>query len=159
MQMLPSNDYGSFLEIRLNYPGLIRAVMRDKRVTKTQLKDAKIIRKCTWRCFDDRLDRGDISAAEMERILRYLDINLVQASLALVCLGNADEYFEPTCETAALLAQALIVSLTQQVTLLDGNFNPLKQALCASIGERHASNLIEHQRRLSELQARDLSLD
>lgn len=159
MQMLPSVDYKALSEVRLNYPGLIRAVMRDKRITKTQLRDAKIIRKCTWRCFDDRLDNGEISTAEMERVLRYLEINFVQASLALVCLGSADEYFEPTCETAALLAQALIVSLTQQASLLDGNFNPLKQALCASIGERHASNLIEHQRRLSELQARDLSLD
>lgn len=159
MQMLPSNDFVPSLQARLDFPGLVRAMMRDKRVTKTQLRNARIIRKCTWRCFDARLDSGEITVAEMERILGYLGVNLVQATLALVCLKSVEEYFEPTCETAAMLAQALVVSLTQQMTMLEGSFEPLKNALCASIAERQVLRLIEHQRRLRELQTRDLSLD
>jgi hypothetical protein len=157
--MLLSDDFQYGREMRLDYPGLIRAVMREKRVTKTQLWDAKIIRKCTWRCFDTRLDTGEITTVEMERILEYLGINLVQASLALVCLRDVEEYFEPTCETAAMLAQALVISLTRHMSMLGGNFETLKTALCTAIAERQVLDLIEHQRRLRELQMRGCSAE
>lgn len=159
MRMQASSSYDPVSEIRLDFPELIRAVMRERRITKTQLRDAGIIRKCTWRCFDDRLDSGEISTREMSALLQYLNIDLVQAVLALVVLKDADEYFEPTCETAAMLAQGLVVSLTQQMMTLEGRFNPLKRGLCVSIAERHATSLIEHQRRWQELEGRDLSLD
>lgn len=140
--------------MRLDYAGLVRAIMREKRVTKTQLRAAQVIRKCTWRCFDARLDSGEISAAELERILEYLGVNLVQATLALVCLKSVEEYFEPTCETAAMLAQALVISLTQQMSSLEGNFETLKVALCTSIAERQVVDLIDHQRRIRDVKLR-----
>lgn len=159
MQMQLPDRFDACAEFRLDYAGLVRAAMRRKQITKTRLRDAGIIRKCTWRCFDQRLDSGEISSGEMERILRFLDIDFVGASLVLVCLENVDEYFEPTCEAAALLARGLITSLTKQASLLDGNFSPLKAGLYASIAERHAQVLIEHQLKMIDLQTRDFGLE
>ena len=81
---------------QLDYAALIRAVMRERRISANRLLKDNVIRKCSSRGFDQRLSRGQITAAELDALFAYLDIDPVRATLALFCLRDPDAYFEPS---------------------------------------------------------------
>ena len=138
-------------EPQFDYAALIRAVMKERRIPAKKLFQDNIIRKCTWREFDKRLSTGQITTAELNALVAYLDIDPVRATLALFCLHNAEAYFEATCETASHLASETVIVLSEQIAACDGDFEPIKQTLCRSLAQRTSGMIVEHHKRVEEV--------
>lgn len=139
-----------------SYPALIRLAMRQKRVNKTAMLKAGVIKRSTWKNFDAKIDEGTISVFEFNKVLVFLDIEPVQAALTLTCLKNVDEYFEPTCEAASLLAKETVISLTEKMAAVEGNFNPMKRTIFKTLADRQVTGLIERNRAINELRNNDV---
>lgn len=143
----------------VNYPALIRLAMRMKGVHKTAMLDAGVIKRSTWRNFDAKLDDGTISVSEFTKILRFLEIEPVGAVLTLECLPNVEDYFEPTCITAAHWAREFVISLTQAVAVVNGDFDPMKQTVCKTMAERQVAGLIQRNEAINEMRNRAFKIE
>lgn len=136
-----------------HYATLIRLAMAKGNVTVDRLLKEGIIRRSTSRDFDYRVQRGILQAAEFSRLLDYLGIDPLRAHLALACLNKPDAYFDPTCETASLVASAMFVSLHEQISACEGNFEPIRESLCRSLAEQTSEKIVNHHKRVEERRA------
>jgi len=159
MELQSSRECADVTPTVSNYPALIRLAMRQKRVNKTTMLKAGVIKRSTWRSFDTKIDEGTISVFEFNKVLMFLDIEPVQAALTLTCLKSVDEYFESTCEAASLLAKETVISLTEKMAAVEGNFYPMKQTVCRTLAERQVTGMIERNRAINELRNRDFQPD
>lgn len=136
---------------QFDYAALIRAVMRERRISANRLLKDNVIRKCSSRALDQRLSRGQITAAKLDALFGYLDIDPVRATLALFCLRDREAYFEPSCETASHLATDTVISLTEQIAGCEGNFEPITRSLCRELAQRTSGMILEHHRRVEQV--------
>lgn len=139
---------------RDGYRFLILKAMHDKSISKTVLLEKGLIRKCTFRRFHERLREGTLYIWELDGIIDFLKIERIGAILAVEELGKPEEYFEPTTEAASHMVRGMVVSLTARMAAAEGNFNPMLESVCRSLGERNATSLIERNQATNELRNR-----
>jgi hypothetical protein len=155
MELVPIQAGG--YAMKRKYPALIRQLMSDTRVSKTTLLRAGIIKRSTWKRFDEKLDDGSISAAELFAIVDYLQIEPVKAAITFTSFTDVAEYFEPTTECGSRMGIEMAISLTQKMAVLEGNFDSMKQAACKVFADKQSAFLVERNQRLhAERLGRDL---
>lgn len=131
--------------------------MREKGVSKTALWKAEVIKESTWRRFDQKLDDGTMSVAELFGIIDFLEIEPVRAAITFKSLKDVADYFEPSCETASYVAIEMAISLAEKISALEGNFNPMKQSAWKTYADQQAATLIQQSERINNaLLGRDL---
>jgi len=141
---------GASQRLQREYAELVRTVMEERGISVRKLHETRVIRKCTARAFDDRLRSGEISTGEFNALLHYLGIDRMRATLALIGLHDPDAYFDPTCKTASYLAIETAVTLHEQIAACEGDFEPIRRALCRSLAERMSGLIVEHHKRIEQ---------
>lgn len=136
-------------------PTLIRIAMRQKGVSKQALLENGIIRKCTCRSFNQRLDEGTLFIWELEGLLDFLGIERIGAVLAVHGLNKPEQYFEPTCQAASYMAKGMVIALTEKMDAVEGNFNPMLESVCQVIADRQADGLIQRNQAINDMRFRD----
>lgn len=106
--------------------------------------------------FQARLDAALLASAEIEALVRHLQIDTVRVAIAVEVLGDPDSYFDVLCLNLANVCRALESAVRRHEDTLDCAFEPMRPALCAAVADRICQALAIHHARIEE--ARSASL-
>ena len=120
---------------------LIQDQMRRQGVSIRQLYVEGLIRQNHRNGFYKRIANGSLSQGEFNQVAERLGIVPVRAALTVHCFASGHAYDDPCCETSAEVAKAIAVQLPEEIAACDGEFKPIRDALCRGIGKR-TSNAI-----------------
>ena len=108
--------------------------------------------------FWKRLHTGRVYVHELEELLMHLGIDLARAVTAVTESDDPRSYFDPVMETQSRLARAHLTSLREMTAALDGEFEPVRHALCESIARRNATEIAKYHAARRALEAGELDI-
>lgn len=120
---------------------LIKDQMKRQGVSVRQLHLEGLIRPHHRNDFYARIADGTLSQAEFNQVTDRLGIDPVRAALTVHCFASGGAYDDPCCETSAEVAKAIAAQLPEEIAACEGEFEPIRDALCRGIGKR-TSNAI-----------------
>ena len=123
-------------DISSGYFALIKRVMEKEGISVRQLYERCRLRNRST--FMKRLRNGTLLMEETFQCLHALNVDLNRAFVAVHQIGNADAYFDPVNETAAVMQLELARALNECHAATIGDFEPIKRGLARSL----ASDLV-----------------
>jgi hypothetical protein len=123
---------------------LIKDQMARQRVSVRQLCAEGVIRPYHRNRFFGRIADGSLSQAEFNLVTERLGIDPVRAALTVHCFESGQAYDDPCCETSAAVAKAIAYQLPEELAACDGEFEPIRDALCKGIGKRTSNAIAKY---------------
>lgn len=134
------------------YAELIKEQMRLQNTSLRKLADEGVIKEGKRKKFFDKIEDGNLSIDEFQRVMLYLKIDPIRAGLVLLCYNSASSYEDPCCETTALVAIALAARLPSELAACEGEFATIRQSLCDTIARKTSSAIAKHHMSLESRQ-------
>lgn len=132
------------------YAAIIVSEMQRQGVTTKSLIAEKVIkshRKCHLK---ERIESGELTMDEFQRLFVRLKIDPIRAGLTMVCFEDAIKYQDPCCETTAKVAAAMAAHLSSELAACEGEFSTIRKGLCDNIGKKNAEAIAEHHRSIEK---------
>ena len=126
------------------YAALIKEQMRLQNTSLRKLTDEGVIKESRRKKFFDKVEDGNLTIDEFQRVLLHLKIDPIRAGLVLLCYESASSYEDPCCETTALVAVALAARLPSELAACEGQFETIRQSLCDTIARKTSSAIAKH---------------
>lgn len=126
------------------YAALIREQMRLQNTSLRKLTDEGVIKESRRKRFFEKVEDGNLTIDEFQRVLLRLKIDPIRAGLVLLCYKSASSYEDPCCETTALVAVALAARLPGELAACEGQFETIRQSLCDTIARKTSSAIARH---------------
>lgn len=126
------------------YAALIREQMRLQNTSLRKLTDEGVIKESRRKKFFEKVEDGNLTIDEFQRVLLRLKIDPIRAGLVLLCYESASSYEDPCCETTALVAVALAARLPSELATCEGQFETIRQSLCDTIARKTSSAIAKH---------------
>ena len=129
---------------------LIRGQMKRQGVSIRQLYLEGLIRPHHRNDFYVRIADGRLTQAEFNQVTDRLGIDPVRAALTFHCFASALAYDDPCCETSAEVAKAIAVQLPEEIAACEGEFEPIREALCRGIGKRTSNAIARYHKAVAQ---------
>lgn len=123
---------------------LIKDQMIRKGISARQLCAEGLIRPSHRNGFFARIADGSLSQAEFNLVTERLGIDPVRAALTVHCFESGRAYEDPCCETSAEVAKAIASQLPEELAACEGEFEPIRDALCKGIGKRTSNAIAKY---------------
>lgn len=157
MSVEPSSavwESASFEARNAGYRQIIQRFISEHKLSLNHLYKIGAIR--NRKTFEKKLEAGDLTSCELDRLFTVLQLDPVRAHVAIITMADPDAYFDTTCETALRIATALTLNLREQAAACEGDFEPIRENLCNAIAVRACNLVMEQQARIRD--ARDYAL-
>jgi hypothetical protein len=143
--------------ITAGYAALIRATLKRQKTSTRALQREGIINDRTRRTFFKKLDTGELTAREMDGIARFLNINPMQALVAVAYMNDPSAYFDPCCQVIAVYNEQLAAAMTERAAALSGDFMVIHRTLrhCTAHVAKISGEIVEQQERTRRWLERD----
>ena len=134
------------------YAALIRTTLSMQKTSTRALQRKGIINDRTRRLFLKKLDAGELTVSEMDEIARFLNINPMQALIAVAYMNDPAAYFDPCCQVLARYNEQLVIAMRERAAALSGDFTVIHRTLfhCPAHAARISSEIVEQQERTRE---------
>lgn len=130
---------------------IIRRSITDRRLSARHLEQMGAIRNRLT--FLKRLESGCLTSVELDHLFSALELDATRAYIAIICMGDPEEYFGPICETAALVTQHLAAGLLDKSREMTGEFDPLRNSICSSLANQTVDQIMAYQDRIETCRA------
>lgn len=139
------------------YAALIRTALRMRKTSARALQREGLINDRTRRLFFEKLDAGNLTASEVDKIGRFLHINPMQALIAVAYMKDPTAYFDPCCQLLAAYSEQLVAAMTERSAALSGDLTVIHRTLhhCPAHVARISGEIVEQQERTRRWLERD----
>jgi hypothetical protein len=143
--------------ITAGYAALIRTTLKKQKTSTRALQRKGIINDRTRRLFFAKLDSGELTVSEMDEIARFLDINPMQALIAVAYMNDPTAYFSPCCQVLAAYNEQLVSAITERAAALSGDITVIHRTLhhCPAHVAKISGEIVEQQERTRRWLERD----